>query len=156
MGSNRLEAGLLLRQSILVNSLMFSAEAWSALTDRHLARMEVVDNALLSRLTGDQSKCPSEFNYLETGSLKLRHILTYRRLLYHHEILSRGEDETIRKIYIKQKFDRVKGDWIEILKQEFAFIGKNMNEEEIQGTPKKEYKLKIRGLVRKAALRVFP
>ena len=155
MGSNRLEAGLLLRQSILVNSLLFSAEAWSALTDRHLARMEVVDNTLLSRLTGGQSKCPSEFNYLETGSLKLRHILTYRRLLYHHEILSRGEDETIRKIYMKQKVDRVKGDWIELLEHDFDFIGINMNEEEIQGIPKREYKLKIRGLVRKAALKYF-
>ena len=33
MGENRLEAGLLLRESILINSLLFSAEAWSAVSD---------------------------------------------------------------------------------------------------------------------------
>ena len=56
---------------------------------------------------------------------------------------------------MKQKVDRVQGDWIEILEQDFAFISIDMNEEEIQGTPKREYKLKIRGLVRKAALEYF-
>ena len=105
--------------------------------------MEVVDNALLVRLTGGQSKCPSEFNYLETGSLKLRHILTYRRLMYHHEILSREDSETIKKIYMKQKTDRVRGDWIKLLEQDFQFIGIEMKENEISATPKSEYKLKI-------------
>jgi hypothetical protein len=155
MVCNRLKGGLLLRQSVLINSLLFSAEAWSGVTDRHLARMEVVDNALLSRLTGGQSRCPSEFNYLETGSLKLRHILTYRRLLYHHEILSRGEDETISKIYMKQKEDITKGDWIELLFKDFAFIGIDMNEDEIRSTPKSEYKKKIKVLVKKAAFKYF-
>ena len=55
---------------------------------------------------------------------------------------------------MKQKVDRIKGDWLEVLEHD-AFIGINMNEEEIQGIPKREYKLKIRGLVRKAALKYF-
>ena len=108
MGSNRLEAGLLLRESIRVNSLLFSAEAWSALSDKQLARLEVVDTSLLRQLTGGgHSKCPTEFHHLETGTWKLRHILAYRRLMFHHEILSRDEGETIRKIYFKQKQDNV-------------------------------------------------
>ena len=115
----------------------------------------MVDNALLVRLTGGQSKCPSEFNYLETGSLKLRHILTYRRLMYHHEILSREDSETIKKIYMKQKTDRVRGDWIKLLEQDFQFIGIEMKENEISATPKSEYKLKIKALVNKAALNYY-
>ena len=49
--------------------------------------------ALLVRLTDGQSKCP-----YESGTLKLRHILTYRRLMYHHEILSREDSEPIKKL----------------------------------------------------------
>ena len=52
MGCNRLEAGLLLRQSILVNSLLWSAESWSGLTDKQLSRLETVDTSLLTKLTG--------------------------------------------------------------------------------------------------------
>ena len=154
MGSNRLEAGLLLRESILVNSLLFSAEAWSALSDKQLARLEVVDTSLLRQLTGGgHSKCPTEFHYLESGTWKLRHILTYRRLLFHHEILSRDEDETIRKIYFKQKRDNVKGDWIRLLEKDFAFIGISMDEEEISTISKYEYKRKIKSLVQRAVLK---
>ena len=115
MGCNRLEAGLLLRQSILVNSLLWSAEAWSGLTDKQLSRLETVDTSLLSKLTGGHSKCALEFNHLETGTLKLRHILTYRRLMFHHSILTRDQDETIHKIYTKQKEDSHRGDWYLLL-----------------------------------------
>ena len=78
--------GLLLRKTILINSLLFSAEAWSGVTEKQLARLEVVDMALLTKLAGGHSKCATEFHHLETRTLKLRHILIYLRLMYHHHI----------------------------------------------------------------------
>ena len=95
----------------------FLAETWSEVTEKHLARLEVVDNSLLVRLTGGHSKCASEYNYLETGSFKLRHHLTYLRLLYHHHILTRDKNETISKIYYKQKEENTKCDWFQSLKK---------------------------------------
>ena len=56
MGINRVEAGLLLRQSILVNSLLYSAEAWPNVTEKQLARLEVVYSAFLAQLTGGHAK----------------------------------------------------------------------------------------------------
>ena len=87
-GSHRVDVGLKLRKSILVRSPLFSAEAWSNFTVKDLRRWEQVDTALMSHLVDDHSKCGIIFHYLETGSLMLRHILTYLRLLYHHHILS--------------------------------------------------------------------
>ena len=103
MVDHKLEAGLLMREAILISRLLYSAETWSGVSERQISRLKVVDNALLVRLTGGHSKCASEFNYLETGTLKLRHHLTYLRLLYHHHILTRDKNETISKIYFKQK-----------------------------------------------------
>ena len=39
MGSHRMEVGLLLRKAILTSSLLFSAEAWSAVTDAEIHRL---------------------------------------------------------------------------------------------------------------------
>ena len=103
-----------MREAILISGMLFSAEAWSGITDKQLARMEVVDNALVARLTGGHSKCPTEFNHLETGTWQLRHHLTYLRLLYHHHILTRPKEETISKIYFKQKEEPTKGDWFQL------------------------------------------
>ena len=72
--------------------------------------------------------------------------------MYHHHILSRGEEETIHKIYTKQREDPLKGDWFELLKKDFKFIGLEINEKEIAKTPKIEYKKQIKKLVEKAAL----
>ena len=41
MGVHRLEAGLKLREAILINSILFSAEAWSGVNQKHLSRLEV-------------------------------------------------------------------------------------------------------------------
>ena len=155
MGAHRLEAGLRLKEAILINGMLYSAEAWSGVSQKHLARLEVVDTALLRKLTGSHSKCPTEFHHLETSTWKIRHHLTYLRLMYHHHILSREKNETIRKIYEKQKTECSKGDWYELLKEDFTFIEYELNEEEIISTPKGIYKNKIKKLVNKAAYKYF-
>ena len=71
--------------------------------------------ACLTLLSGGHRKSALEFNYLETGTLKLRHILTYRRLMFHHDILKRDDQETIGKIYMKHKEDPLKGDWFTLI-----------------------------------------
>ena len=96
-----------------------------------------------------------EFHHLETGTLKIRHMLSYLRLMYHHHILTRNDDETIKKFYIKQKESKTKGDWFQLLQQDFQFIEIEMNEGDIKQCSKTEYKNKIRGLIQKAAFKHF-
>ena len=128
MGDNRVEMGLLLRKSILVNSLLFTAETWSNLKEADIKRLEQVDQGLLSSLVSGHSKCASEFVYLETGSLKLRHILTQNRLMFHHYLLGLNEEETLKKVYEKQKKDPTKSDWFQLLTKDFQFIEETMDE----------------------------
>ena len=96
-----------------------------------MARLEVVDSSLLRWLTGGHVKCPTEFLHLETKTWKLRHHLTYLKVVYHHHILTRKDGETIKKLYLKQKEMSTKGDLVELLKQDFEFIGQEQNDEEI-------------------------
>ena len=135
--------------------MLFSAEAWSGVTEKQLARLEVVDTALISKLAGGHSKCAVEFHHLETGTLKLRHILSYLRIMYHHHIITRDENETIHKIYRKQKEEYIKGDWFQLLIKDFEFIGIQMDENYIKATPKSVYKKHIKSLIRKAAFKYF-
>ena len=75
--------------------------------------------------------------------------------MYHHQILTREDSETVKKIYLKQKEEYVKGDWYQLLKGDFQFIGQDINENEICSTPKSEYKIKIKSLINKAAFKYF-
>ena len=97
MGAHRVEAGLLLRKAVLHSSMLFSAEAWSGVGPKEMKRLEQVDTHLLKLLLGGHSKCPSVFYHLETGTLMLRHIVMMHRMMYHHHILTRNDNETIKR-----------------------------------------------------------
>ena len=46
-----------------------------------------------------------------------------------------------------------KGDWIELLKKYFQYMGADLDEQEISSTPKDIFIKKIKDLIRKAAFR---
>ena len=56
---------------------------------------------------------------------------------------------------MKQKQEYLKGDWFQLLQNDFKFIGIEMNEEDIQSMSKANYKKKIKYLVQKAAFNYF-
>ena len=85
----------------------------------------------------------------------LRHIVTKNRMMYHHHILTRNENETIRKIYEKQKIDNVKGDWYQLLMEDFIFVENKLNDEEIKKIPKETYKKMVKNMVNKAAFKEY-
>ena len=132
LGDHRVEVGLLLRKAILVNSLLFTAETWSVVRKADILRLEQVDQALLCSLGSGHLRSPREYANLDFGTLRLGQILTQNRLMYHYNILIQDDNETIKKMYEKQKKNPTKGDWFQLLKEDFQFIEEDMDEEKIK------------------------
>ena len=147
-GKRRLQIGLMLRDAMFVNGILFNSEAWHSIQLKHLEELEVIDRTLMRFIIGAHSKTPSEFLYLETGTIPLRYIITIRRILYFQNIITRTDQELIKRVYIAQKTDPVKGDWINYLKDDFEYLGEEVNEEEAMATPRSEYKKLIKDRVR--------
>ena len=57
----------------------------------------------------------------------VRHIVMIHRMIYHRHILTRNDDEIIKKIYYKQKEEPTKDDWYQLLLEDFKFVGKDIN-----------------------------
>ena len=49
-------------------------------------------------MDGGHSKCPKAFYFLEFGTLMVRHLVMIRRLMYHRHILTRDNNEIIKKL----------------------------------------------------------
>ena len=60
--------------------------------------------------------------------------------MFHHHILTREDNETIKKVYFKQKESNIKGDWYQMLISDFAFIEEEINEDHIMSIPKEDYR----------------
>ena len=72
-------------------------------------------------------------------------------MMFHHHILTRNENETIKKIYLKQMKTHCKGDWYRTLLEDFEFIKEEKNDEEIVKMNKYCYKKKVYAKIEKAA-----
>ena len=151
----QLEIGLKLRDTKLHNGILFNCEAWSSTPDKDIKRLEQVDVGALKALVAGHSKCPTAFYFLEFGTLMIKHKVMIKRLMYHHHILSRDDNELIKKVYNKQKEHYTKGDWFQTVKSDFQFIDVIMNENVIQSTPKEQYKKFVDTKVREAAFKSY-
>ena len=97
LGTYRTEMGLILRQAMFVNGILYNSEGWHNGTEEDIKNLEKVDECLLRSILQSHQKVPLEFLYLETGSLPLRHIVSSRRMNYLRTLLTRNEDKFTTK-----------------------------------------------------------
>ena len=140
-----------MRDAKLMNGMIYSSESWSKISESEMVRLEQVDIAMLLSLAEGHSKTSRAFVILEFGVLKVRHLIMVRRLMYHHHLVTRPNHELIKKVYLKQKEDSLKGDWFRSLKEDFSFIGEEINDDLICSIPKYEYRKLIKQKIRKPA-----
>jgi hypothetical protein len=130
LGNRRVEAGLALRHSWFLNGCLFNSEVWSNFSPQDLQDLEVIDNKILLLITGAQQKSPTEMLFLETAELPLINVISVRRLMYLHTILRRHENEITNRIYQAMKEEPIKGDWIELVKEDLESIDMSIEDKE--------------------------
>ena len=78
--------------------------------------------------------------YLETGKLKIRHLIAKRRLLFHQHILKKEGSMLIRKIYEAQKLKTVRNDFYTTVQNDKERYKVDLSDEQIEQTSKNAYK----------------
>ena len=71
LGAHYFEIGLMLRESMLINGLLFNSEIWYGVSKSDISELEEIDKLLLRKLLQAHSKTPIESFYLELGILPL-------------------------------------------------------------------------------------
>jgi hypothetical protein len=151
LGNRRTQIGLELRKAWFHNKCLFNSEVWSSITDTDIKDLSIIDRKILRVITGSQAKVPVEKLYLATSQLPLPHILSIRRILYWHTLLKRPKEELTSQVYYAMKENPLKGDWINLLKEDLEKVELSLNDEELvrkysNFTFKKKIKLKMREL----------
>ena len=137
---------------MFVNGVLYNGEVWQGLRATDLTLLENIDHQLMSIICDGHSKTPVEFYYLETATQPLKSIVASRRILYLHHILSRNNEELIRRVFNAQKDNTTPGDFLELVKGDLANIGETFDEKSIGSQTKTQYKNYIR---KKMKLKAF-
>ena len=109
-----------------------------------LKDLEILDHKILKTILGAHSKVPIEQLYLETGSLPISVVIIVRRMSYLHTILKKHDDESVKKIYNAQKESPCKGDWINLVENDWKTLGIDLTDETIANMNKNEFKKVIK------------
>ena len=151
LGRFYVQVGLVLRDAMLVNSILTGCEAWPYLTEENIHTLEDCDVSLMRKIFSSHPKVNKISFYIETAKLPLRYIISKRRLMYHHHILTRNLEELIRKVYQAQKENPCIKDWALIVNEEKLKYNIFLSDEQISTMSKRKYKLLVDNQVNKFA-----
>ena len=138
---------------MLLNGILYNCEAWHNVSEVEIRNLETVDEFLLRALVKAHSKTPLELLYLEAGAIPIRFIVSSRRLLYHNNILKRDNQELIKRIYNEQLRNPTKGDFVELIREDFKTLSIVQNDNEIQNMKTSTYKEHIKKSTKSAAFK---
>ena len=111
-GQYYFEVALILRNSLLVSSLLCNSESWYNLTKAEVNLIESVDLQLLRNVFNVPKSTPKEMFYLEMGCLPLRYLIKKRKILFLHYILNENQNSMIYRFLMTQIKTSKKKDWI--------------------------------------------
>ena len=112
LGHHYFKIAKILRESILINGMLFGGSAWYNITENNMRALEKIDESLLRQILGAHSKTPLEALYLELGCKPLRFYLMSKRVNYLHYLLNLKETELLHKVFTAQLKNLVKDDWV--------------------------------------------
>ena len=129
-GKHYFEVGILLRNSLLVSSMLFNAEAWYNLTKAELDLLESIDLTFLRKLLKTPRGTPKEMLYLELGCIPFRDIIREKRMGFLHYILNEDEKSMINKFFQCQLKNGTRKDWVTSVFEDLKYL--NMEDKSME------------------------
>ena len=136
------EAAVILRNSLLVSSMLFNSEAWYNITKAEMELLETVDLMLLRGILKAPKSTPKEMLFLELGLVPFREIVRQRRLGFLFYILNQNKNSMINRVFESQRRNKTKKDWVTTVLSDLEVLKWNINLDDIKKMKKDNF-LKI-------------
>ena len=102
------QVAVLLRNSLLVSSMLNNTEAWYNITRAELELLETIDVHFLRSILKAPKSTPREMLFLELGCIPFRHLIMKRRILFLHYILNEKKTTMLYKFLMAQIRNKTK------------------------------------------------
>ena len=153
LGPLMFQKAVVLRDSMLVGTLLSCSEAWYNITEVQLVQLEQVDKSLWCNLLEIAKTVPYDLVCLELGLEPIRYIIMKRRLIYLHHILKQKESSLVKKFLKTQLIDLKKKDWGNTIKEDLKHLDIRMTFDEIEEMSKNKYKATIKKKIKEQSLK---
>ena len=138
-----------------MNGLLTNCEVWHNLHESEINKLKEINRLLLRKIFQVQSTCPAESLYFELGFIPLGIIIETRRLNYLHHLVTRNEDEMIKKTFVTQWNNPKKGDWAEFVRKNLKMFGMDEELIWIKAKSKSSFKAFLRSKANELTLQIL-
>ena len=139
-GKYYFEVALVLRESLLLSSLLLNSEAWVNLTEQDIRKLEQTDEILLSKILDCEANTNNIFKYLELGVAPLRFEVMKRKVLFLQYILQQKKDSMIYKVFEATLKNPLKNDFVQTCEKYLKSLKINLSLTEIEKLTKWRFK----------------
>ena len=133
------EVAMILRDSLLVSSMLTNSEAWYNVTEAELNFLETVDLMLLRSILKAPKATPKEMFFLELGCVPFRDTIRKKRLSFLHYILNEEPSSLVHSFFKKQFETRNKKDWVSTALDDLKKLEINLEFSEIKSMKKTSF-----------------
>ena len=102
--------------------------------------LESCDVSLMQSIFNAKRHTVREAYYLDTGKIQIRYIISKRRLMYLHHILTRDNSELIHRVYQIQQTIKTRFDWHGMIQNEKLRYSIDLSDAEISMMSKNQFK----------------
>ena len=122
-GEKYFEIALTLREAMLINGMLGSADVWYGLKQKEIENFEEIDKILLHKILDAPSSSCTESLYLELGIIPIRILLKDRRIMYLHYLANMKETEMLHTFFAAQWAYPCKNDWTTQVREDLKEFG---------------------------------
>ena len=151
-GKYYFQVAMVLRNSLLISSLLTNSEAWYNLSSKDVTELERVDEDLLRKVLECPISTPREMLYLELGVSPIRNIIRSRRLIFLQYILQEEKNSLIYKFLKAQMDNSVTNDWCLTVAQDMEVFKLGVQVEEIETMSEAKFKALVKEKEKEATL----
>ena len=141
------EVAVILRDSLLVSSMLCNSEAWYNITNAELELLETIDLQFLRRILKAHKTTPKEMLFLELGCVPFRELIQKRRILFLHYILNESPESMMNKFLKTQLKTLKQKDWVTQVLKDLQELKIEMNLEELKNMRKSALKRLLKKVV---------
>ena len=106
------EIAEILRNALLISSILSNSEVWYGVTQSDMDQLEQVNEMWLRNLFLCSRNVPKDLLYLEMGLVPISYIIKERRLMFLHHVLHQKTDSLLFRFFIAQKSSPTHKDWV--------------------------------------------
>ena len=152
-GKYYFEVAMVLRSSLLLNSILLNSEAWINLTNKNIRMLEQIDESFLSKILEADSNTSNTIKYLELGVYPIRFEVMKRKIIFLQYILQQEKTSMIYQVLKATLENPIKNDFIKTCTQYLCALDINMSFEEIEEMTERRLKNLVKDKTEKAAFR---